>query len=107
MVSSKNKQNHKTSLNITKCTVITLARPNLDYGDILYEQVDNILFHKKLESVQYSACFTINGEIGGTPKDKIYQELGLESLQLPWWYKKLGMFFKIYQNKSLYSIPLN
>ena len=56
----------------------TLARPNLDYGDILYEQIYNMLFHKKLESVQYSARFTINGEIGGTPKDKIYQELGLE-----------------------------
>ena len=42
----------------------------------------------------------INGAIRGTSKEKPYQELGLESLQLRRWYKKLGMFYTIYKNKS-------
>ena len=36
----------------------------------------------------------------GTSREKIYQELGLESLQSRRWYRKLGMYYKIYKNKS-------
>ena len=57
-------------------------------------------FHHKLESIQYNACLAITGAIRGTSKEKLYQELGLESLQLRLWYRKLGMFYKIYKNKS-------
>ena len=57
-------------------------------------------FHHKLESIQYNACLAITGAIRGTSKEKLYQELGLESLQLRRWYRKLGMFYKIYKNKS-------
>ena len=57
-------------------------------------------FHHKLESIQYNACLAITGAIRGTSKEKLYQELGLESLQLRRWYRKLGMFCKIYKNKS-------
>ena len=57
-------------------------------------------FDHKLECIQYNACLAINGAIRGTFKEKAYQELGLESLQLPRWYKKLGMFYTIYKNKS-------
>ena len=32
----------------------------------------------------------------GTSREKIYQELGLESLQSRRWYRKLAMFYKIY-----------
>ena len=42
----------------------------------------------------------ITGAIRGTSKKKLYQELGLESLQLRCWSRKLGMFYKIYENKS-------
>ena len=75
-------------------------RPYLDYGDILYDQGYNMSFDHKLESIQYNACLAITGAIQGTSKKKIYQELGLESLQLRRWYRKLGMFYKIYKNKS-------
>ena len=51
-------------------------------------------FHHKLEFIQYNACLAITGAIRGTSKEKLYQELGLESLQLRRWYKKLGMFYK-------------
>ena len=76
------------------------VRPYLDYGDILYDQAYNMSFHHKLESIQYNACLAITGAIRGTSKEKLYQELGLESLQLRRWYRKLGKFYKIYKNKS-------
>ena len=76
------------------------VRPYLDYGDILYDQAYNMSFHHKLESIQYNACLAITGAIRGTSKEKLYQELGLESLQLRCWYRKLVMLYKIHKNKS-------
>ena len=64
-------------------------RPHLDYGDVLYDQAFNNSFHAKMESIQYNACLAIIGAIRGMSREKIYQELGLESLQLCRWYKKL------------------
>ena len=58
-------------------------------------------FHQKLESIQYNAYLAITGAVRGTSKEKLYQELGLESLQLRRWYKKLGMFYKICKSESL------
>ena len=72
---------------ITICKAF--IRPNLDYGDILYDQV--MFFHRKLEFIQYNACLVITEAISGTFKEKFYQELGLESLQLRHWYRKLVM----------------
>ena len=71
-------------------------RPPLDYGDILCDQAYNMYFHQKLESIQYNACLAI--------KEKLYQEIGLESLQLWCWYRKLGVFYKNLRSKSLQSI---
>ena len=59
-----------------------------------------MFFHQKLESIQYNACLAITRAIRGTSKEKFYQEIGLESLQLRRWYKKLGMFYKIFKSKS-------
>ena len=53
-----------------------------------------------MESVQYNTCLAITGTIRRTSKEKHYQELGLESLQLRRWHRKLGMFYKIFKNKS-------
>ena len=39
------------------------------------------LFVKKLESIQYKAALAITGAIKGSYREKIYQELGLESIQ--------------------------
>ena len=75
-------------------------RPHLDYGDILYDQAYNMSFHQKLESIQYNACLAITGAIRGTSKEKLYQEIGLEFLQLRCRYRKLGMFYKIFKRKS-------
>ena len=82
-------------------TYKAFVRPHLDYDDILYDQAYNMSFHHKLESIQYNACLAITGAIRGTSKEKLYKELGLEFLQLRRWYRKLGMFYKIYISKSL------
>ena len=57
-------------------------------------------FQRKLESIQCRACLAITGVILGTSRNKIYQELGLESLQSERWYRKLAMFYKVCKNKS-------
>ena len=76
-------------------------KPNLDYGDILYDQAYNILFNQKLESIQYNASLAITGAIRNTSKEK---KQGLESLQLRRWYRKLGMFYKFFKSKSPQSL---
>ena len=53
-------------------------------------------FHQKLESIQYNTCLATTGAIRRTSNEKLYQELGLESLQLRRWYGELGMFYKIF-----------
>ena len=74
-------------------------RPHLDYGDVLYDQAFNNSFHAKMESIQYNACLAITGAIRGTSREKIYQELGLESLQLRRWCRKLCLFYKVFKNE--------
>ena len=71
-------------------------RPIIDYGDIIYESS-----REKLESVQYKAELAITGAIQGTSCDKIYQELGLESLKSRRWYKRLSFMFKIMITSSI------
>ena len=65
----------------------SFIRPHLDYGDVLYDQAFSNSFHTKVESIQYNACLAITEAIRGTSREKIYQELGLESLQLRRWYR--------------------
>ena len=56
-------------------------RPLVDYGDIIYNQPQNESFYHKLEPVQHKAALAITGAIQGTSCDKLYQELGLQSLK--------------------------
>ena len=75
------------------------VRPHLDYGGVLYDQAFNNSFHAKMESIQYNACLAITGAIRGTSRERIYQKLGLESLQLRLWYRKLCLFYKVFKNE--------
>ena len=43
----------------------SFIRPHVDYGDIIYNQVYNVSFHQKIESIQYNAL-AITGAIRGT-----------------------------------------
>ena len=89
---------------LPRSALITLykafVRPHFDYGDILYDQARNESFHLKLESIQYNACLAITGAIRGSSREKLYQELGFESLQQRRWYRKLCCFYKIFRNES-------
>ena len=78
----------------------TFIRPHLDYGDVIYDNVFNQLFHKKLESVQYNAAIAMTGAIWGTNTEKLYRELGLESLQNRRQLGRLCLFYKIYKNHN-------
>ena len=65
-------------------------RPLIYYGDILYDQPQNKSFCEKLENVHYYTALAITGAIQGSSRNKIYQELGLESLKSRRWYKRLN-----------------
>ena len=62
----------------------------LDFGDAAYDKVLNEWFHQKPESVQCNAALAMTGAIRGTNTEKLYQELGLESLQYRCKLQKVG-----------------
>ena len=77
----------------------SFIRPHLDYGGVIYDQHYNNSFHQKLESIQNNTAIAITGAIRGSSTEKLFQELGLKSLQ--WrWFRKLCYFFKITKNQS-------
>ena len=78
----------------------TFIRPHLDYGDVIYDRTFNESFHQRLESIQYNAAIAITGTIRGTSSEKLFQELGLETLKSRRWFRKLYLFYKILHSKS-------
>ena len=76
-------------------------RPLIDYGDLIYDQPQNGSFCEKLESVQYKAALAITGAVQGSSRGKLYQELGLESLKLRRWYRRLCCMYRIMKKKHL------
>ena len=83
------------------------VRPYPDYGDIIYDEAYNETFYQKLESIQYNACLALPGAIRWLSREKLYHELGLESLQCQCWYWKLCLFYKIFkENKLVYLFNL-
>ena len=74
--------------------------PLVDYRDIIYDQPQYEYFCDKLETVQYKAALEINGAIQRTSRDKLYQDLSLESLKSRRWYKCLSCMFKIMKKEA-------
>ena len=72
----------------------SFVRPNLDYAVIIYDKPLNESLKRKIEMVQYSAALIITGAFTRTSRDKIYQELGLESLADRRWTRKKKFFTK-------------
>ena len=95
---------HKLQNTLPRTSLITIfapfIRPHLDYGDIIYDRAYNTSFHQNIESIQYNAALAITGAVRGTSREKLYQELGFESLQQRRWYRKLCCLFKIIKNQS-------
>ena len=55
---------------------------------------------QKLESVQYNSSLAIPGCFCGTSRDKLYSELGPESLADRLFYRRLIAFYKIVSKKA-------
>ena len=47
---------------------------------MICDQTSNMSFQQKIEAIQYNAALAITGEIRGSSREKLYQELGLETL---------------------------
>ena len=84
------------------------VRPHLDYCDIIYH-VPVISNHfdssltlnyqmNVLERTQYQAALAVSGAWKGTNKDKIYEELGWETLDQRRFFRRLTQFYKIMNN---------
>ena len=89
----------RLSVHLPRGALLTICKsfikPNLDYGDILYDKPNNENFQQKLEKVQYRTCLAITNTIQGTSKERFYDELGLYSLAKSRWRSKLIFFYKI------------
>ena len=59
----------------------SLIRPHLDYADIIFDKPRNATFSSRIESAQGNAFLSITGTIRGTSKEKLYQELGFETMK--------------------------
>ena len=77
----------------------SFVRPHLNYGDVIYDQPNNSRLSDKIESVQYNAALAITGAIRGTSKEKLYQELRLESLKDRRWLRRISYLYKIASTK--------
>ena len=53
-----------------------------------------------MESIQHNADSAITGAIRGFSREKLDQELGLESLQQQQWHRKLCYFLKLTKSES-------
>ena len=84
------------------------ARPHLDYCDVIYHtpaltydlsSALSLNYRMNiLEKTQYQAALAITGTWKGTNLDKIYEELGWESLNERRIFRRLSMFYKIMHN---------
>ena len=81
------------------------VRPHLDFCDVIYHvpkihSVFNSSFRlvglmERIERVQYQAALAITGAWKGTSLNKIYDELGWETLTDRRWFHRLVQFYKI------------
>ena len=69
------------------------VRPNLYYGDTIYDQPNNESLNQKIERTQYNAALAMTGAIKGTSQSKLC--LGFESLKFRCWFRILCTFHKI------------
>ena len=79
------------------------VRPHLDYGDIIYHRYDpevHLSFTQKIEQTQYAAALAVTGAWRGTNRQRLYNELGWESLYNRRWYRRLCHFFNLKDRQS-------
>ena len=85
-------------------------RPHFDYCDVIYH-VPNIhdmhtssnslhTLMESIERIQYHAALAITGTWQGSSRNKLYEELGWESLADRRWLRRLIQFYKIHNNMT-------
>ena len=85
------------------------TRPHLDYGDIIYDIADlnktsiftsaaSNLRMEKIEIIQYQAARIVTGAWQGTSREKLYDDLGWESLQNRRTARKLCILYETLKN---------
>ena len=60
---------------------MSFIRLHLDYGGIIYDKAYNTSFYQNLEKIHYNLALAKTGAIRRTSNEKLYLELGLESLE--------------------------
>ena len=75
------------------------VRPHLEYGDIIFHDCAEYLM-KSLESIQYQAGLIATGCWKNTSREKLYNELGWESLSNRRYSRRLLKYKKIITHKS-------
>ena len=75
------------------------VRPHLDYGDVIYHNQREDLMNL-VEQVQYKAALIVTGCWQGTSREKLYDELGWESLSDRRWGRRMSMYYKIVNGQT-------
>ena len=86
----------------------TYVRPHLDFCDVIFDipvkpnMFDSSLhlsyWMDQIERLQYQAALAVTGTWQGTSLNRIYEELGWESLSSRRWFRRLTQFYKIQNN---------
>ena len=86
----------------------SFVRPHLDYGHIILDQPYNSNFTDTFKSVYCTIVLAIIGFIWGSSKEKLYQELELESSRNRIWSRRMSYSYKIISTKlpPLYFLEL-
>ena len=82
------------------------VRPHLDYGDTVFDiaELDKLsifpslpsnFISKEVEKIQYKAARIVSGAWKGTSRDKLYENLGWESLQSRRTTRKLCILYEV------------
>ena len=87
-----------------------IIRPHFDYGDVIYHIPPYINPYNRtitlkplmdrIEKVQYHAALAITGTWQGSSRNKLYEELGWESLSDRRWLRRLLLLYKIRNNMT-------
>ena len=78
----------------------SFIRYHTDYGDVICDRASDKSFHQSPESIHYSAVIAITGTVRGTSSEKLFQELGLETLVWRRWLIKWCLFYKLIAERS-------
>ncbi len=80
------------------------VRPHLDYADILYHKYDpeiKLDITKRLQQTQYSAALAVTGTWRGTSRQRLYEDLGRESVYHRRWFRCMCHFFSFQNHLKL------